>query len=486
MLCGHSIVGCRVVCNGGQRRGKRVSDTNRGRVFASAADVESAKKTLEQVTAEAKADGTFDARAFRRSLNQTGRYTRKPINDPDSLELMEDHGVGYSTSGLVAQMREQGNVWVQGDITVKLAEAYGYCWGVERAVQMAYEARKAYPTQRLHITNEIIHNPKVNQRLKEMEVEFIEAADSGAKDFSKVKSGDVVILPAFGASVQEMKLLNDRGVQIVDTTCPWVSKVWNAVDNQARKGHTSIIHGKWAHEETIATASFAGTYLVVKDLKEAEYVCNFILNGGDKAEFLAKFKNAMSDGFDPDADLTRVGMANQTTMLKGETEAIGKLLEKTMMQKYGPAELGEHFMIMDTICDATQERQDAVYDLTGHQDDEEKKIDMMIVVGGFNSSNTSHLQEIGEMKGIPSFWVDSSARVDVAKNTITHKLAHGELVETACWIPDGPVTIGVTSGASTPDKAVEDVLDSVFKIKDPSFSGIAPRKTSVQKPVHED
>lgn len=399
---------------------------------------------------------------------------------------MEEHGVGYSTSGLIAQMREQGNEWQQGEVTVKLAEAYGFCWGVERAVQMAYEARKAYPNQRLHITNEIIHNPGVNDRLKEMGVEFIDQNEGGDKDFSGVERGDVVILPAFGASVQEMRLLNEREVQIVDTTCPWVSKVWNAVDNQARKGHTSIIHGKWAHEETIATASFAGTYLVVKDLKEAQYVCDYILHGGDRIEFLNKFKNAMSAGFDPDIDLDRVGMANQTTMLKGETEAIGKLLEKTMMSKYGPAELNKHFMVMDTICDATQERQDAVYSLTGQQDNEEAKLDMMVVVGGFNSSNTSHLQEIGEMKGIPSFWVDSAARIDVESNKITHKLAHGELVETCNWLPKGPLVVGVTSGASTPDKAVEDVLERVFRIKDPNFTGITPKKTNVQKPVHEE
>lgn len=446
------------------------------------ADVEAAKEVLKRASGQDIRE--FDGRAFRRSLNQTGRYTRKPSNDPDSLALMEEHGVGYSTSGLVAQMRENGNEWKQGEVTVKLAEAYGFCWGVERAVQMAYEARKAYPSKRLHITNEIIHNPGVNQRLKEMDVQFIEEKAGGEKDFTGVKEGDVVILPAFGASVQEMRLLNDRSVQIVDTTCPWVSKVWNAVDNQARKGHTSVIHGKWEHEETIATASFAGTYLIVKDLKQAEYVCDYILNGGDRAEFLAKFENAYSPGFDPELDLERVGSANQTTMLKGETEAIGKLLERTMMQKYGPAELNNHFMVMDTICDATQERQDAVYDMTGAQEVPEKALDMMVVVGGFNSSNTSHLQEIGEMKGIPSFWVDSASRVDIAANKITHKLAHGELVETANWLPEGPLVIGVTSGASTPDKAVEDVLERVFKIKDPSFTGIAPKVTSVGKPNH--
>jgi len=222
-------------------------------------------------------------------------------------------------------------------------------------------------------------------------------------------------------------------------------------------------------------------------MKEAHYVCDYIMEGGDRAEFMAKFENAMSAGFDPDVDLDRIGMANQTTMLKGETEAIGKLLESTMMKKYGPANLNEHFMIMDTICDATQERQDAVYELTAHQDPaDDERLDMMIVVGGFNSSNTSHLQEIGEMKNIPSFWVDTGARIDVEKNTITHKLAHGELVETQCWLPEKPITIGVTSGASTPDRAIEDVLEKVFKIRDPSFTGIEKKQVSVSKPTHED
>lgn len=289
--------------------------------------------------------------------------------------------------GLVAKMRESGFAYVQGDVSLKLADAYGFCWGVERAVQMAYEARKQYPTENLWITNEIIHNPTVNKKLADMGVKFIEETKDG-KDFSGVQNGEVVILPAFGASVHEMKLLAEKGVSIVDTTCPWVSKVWNAVDSHKRKEFSSIIHGKWAHEETVATASFAGTYLVVKDMKEAQYVCDYILNGGDREEFLAKFKNAYSAGFDPDTDLEGVGIANQTTMLKGETDQIGKLLEKTMMEKHGVANLADHYMVMDTICDATQERQDAMYKLV------EAKPDIMLVVGGFNSSNTQHLQEI--------------------------------------------------------------------------------------------
>jgi 4-hydroxy-3-methylbut-2-enyl diphosphate reductase len=453
-----------------------------------------------------------DGRAVRRSLNSTGRYVRQPTNDPASQLKMERDGVGYSSTGLVAQMREQGNVWHQGEgdkkITVKLATAYGYCWGVERAVRMAYEARAQFPDRKVYITNEIIHNPEVNDRLRELDIEILEEAEAEAaaaaasssssaaasagtsalinnKDYSSINQGDVVIFPAFGATVQEMQTFRDRGVHMVDTTCPWVAKVWNSVDTHGRKAFTSVIHGKYSHEETVATASFAETYIIVKDLDEAKYVCDYILNGGDREAFLKKFKKAVSAGFDPDADLLKVGLANQTTMLKGETEAIGKLLERTMMRKYGPENLSQHFLLMDTICDATQERQDALYEIT-----DDKEIDLLVVVGGFNSSNTSHLQEIAEHKGLPSFWVDSAARIDVAGNKVAHKTGWGELKETEGWIPaankDGkPLTIGVTSGASTPDRAVEEVLDRIFRIRDPSFAGIAPRECKpVVAPTH--
>ena len=363
-------------------------------------------------------------------------------------------------------MRSEGFEHVNGDVTVKLADAYGFCWGVERAVQMAYEARKQYPDSNLWITNEIIHNPTVNKRLADMGVQFIEEKD-GAKDFSGVQEGEVVILPAFGASVHEMKLLSEKGVYIVDTTCPWVSKVWNAVDAHTRKEFTSIIHGKWAHEETVATASFAGVYLIVKDYNEAQYVCDYILKGGDKEEFMTKFKNAYSEGFDPDVDLVGLGIANQTTMLKGETEQIGKLLEKTMMEKYGVTELDNHYKNAgDTICDATQERQDAMYKIV------EAKPDIMLVIGGFNSSNTQHLQEIAEDAGVKSFWVDTPDRLDTS-NVITWRTAHGELKTTEDWLPEGPVTIGVTSGASTRDKVVQDVLDVIFATKEGMKSAVA-------------
>mmetsp|Transcript_23139 Transcript_23139/g.75444 ORF Transcript_23139/g.75444 Transcript_23139/m.75444 type:complete len:446 (+) Transcript_23139:12-1349(+) len=409
-----------------------------------------------RVVRAAAAEGgeDFDARAFRRELGKSENYTRRTGKDTGALDDMAASGVGaVNAGGLIEEMKENGNKFTEGDVTFSLAQSYGFCWGVERAVQMAYEARKTFPEEKLWITNEIIHNPTVNERLEKMGVEFIEE-EEGEKDYSGVEGGDVVILPAFGASVHEMKLLSDKGVSIVDTTCPWVSKVWNAVDMHKRKEYTSVIHGKWQHEETVATASFAGTYIIVKNMDEANYVGDYILKGGDKAEFMEKFKNATSEGFDPDTDLDAVGIANQTTMLKGETEMLGKYLQQTMMEKHGVDKVDEHFMLLDTICDATQERQDAMYELV------DEKLDLMLVVGGFNSSNTSHLQEISEEKGLKSYWVDTADRLGPG-NTILHRLSYGELVQTEGWLPEGPVTIGVTSGASTPDKVVEDVLDVI-------------------------
>jgi 4-hydroxy-3-methylbut-2-en-1-yl diphosphate reductase len=397
----------------------------------------------------------MDTKAFKRSLHSSTQYHRKGFGHEE--QVTEMLRFEYQ-SGLIQEIRANGYKLQRGEITILLAEAFGFCWGVERAVALAYETRQHFPSERIWITNEIIHNPSVNQNLREMQVEFVPVTADGQKDFSVVASEDVVILPAFGASVQEMQLLNDKGCKIMDTTCPWVSKVWNSVEKHKKGSYTSIIHGKYAHEETVATSSYAATYLIVLNLKEAEYVANYILNGGDRAEFLHKFRNAYSEGFDPDQDLERVGIANQTTMLKGETEQIGKLFEHTMIRKYGPQHINEHFLSFNTICDATQERQDAMYKIM------DESMDLMVVIGGYNSSNTTHLQEIAIDRQIPSFHIDSAERIGPG-NRVEHKPLHHDLEVQENWLPAGPIVVGVTSGASTPDKVVEEVLDKLFAIK---------------------
>ncbi|NEP27454.1 4-hydroxy-3-methylbut-2-enyl diphosphate reductase [Moorena sp. SIO3I6] len=396
----------------------------------------------------------MDTKAFKRSLQKSDNYHRKGFGH--EAEVTSQLESEYQSS-LIEQIRANNYRLQQGDVTIRLAEAFGFCWGVERAVAMAYETRTHFPNERIWITNEIIHNPSVNQRLREMEVKFI-AVEDGKKDFSVVGAGDVVILPAFGASVQEMQLLHEKDCKIVDTTCPWVSKVWNTVEKHKKKEYTSIIHGKYKHEETVATSSFAGKYLVLLNLQEAEYVANYILNGGNRDEFLDKFKNAISAGFDPEQDLERIGIANQTTMLKTETEQIGKLFERTMMKKYGTSNLNDHFQSFNTICDATQERQDAMLELV------EEKLDLMIVIGGFNSSNTTHLQEIAIERQLPSYHIDSVNRI-ISADEIEHKPLHQEVEVARNWLPSGSIVVGVTSGASTPDKVVEDVINMIFELK---------------------
>ncbi len=400
----------------------------------------------------------MDTKAFKRSLNNSENYHRKGFGHEEAAtgQMQSEY-----QSSLIQEIRANQHRLQRGDVTIHLAESFGFCWGVERAVAMAYETRQHFPTQHLWITNEIIHNPSVNQRLRDMDVDFVPVIES-QKDFSGVGAGDVVILPAFGASVQEMQLLNDKGCTIVDTTCPWVSKVWNTVEKHKKAAHTSIIHGKYSHEETVATSSFAGTYLIVLNLAQAEYVADYILNGGKRDEFLSKFRNAHSPGFDPDRDLQRLGIANQTTMLKGETEAIGKLFERTMMRKYGPDQLNDHFLSFNTICDATQERQDAMFKLV------EAPLDLMLVIGGYNSSNTTHLQEIAVEYGVPSYHIDAAERIGPG-NRIQHKPLHvplGEaLVMTENWLPAGAIAVGITSGASTPDKVVEAAIERIFALK---------------------
>jgi len=342
----------------------------------------------------------------------------------------------------------------------------------------------------------------------------IDASTGMKQDYSTVKEGDVVILPAFGATIQEMQYLDEKKVKIVDTTCPWVSKVWNAVDSHIKAGQTSVIHGKYSHEETIATASFCDNYIIVKvcflvdestdiyaifidhcsqDLVEAQYVADYIVNGGNKEEFMviapshtpylykreknhyhlpfslikknsqAKFKKATSKDFDPDVHLKKVGLANQTTMYKRETKEVGRIFEVAMLKKFGPSNLSEHYSEFDTICDATQERQDAVTDLVQSSGifAGQSPVDFVLVVGGFDSSNTAHLKEIPEKYNVPSYHIDRDSRI-MPDNTIEHRDIDGKIVIQKNFLKKGPVTIGVTSGASTPDKCVEDALEKIF------------------------
>lgn len=405
----------------------------------------------------------MDTKAFKRSLQKSDKYFRRGFGHEGEVStlLAKEY-----ESQLIKTIREHNYRFTQGNVTILLAESFGFCWGVERAIALAYETRRQYPTEQIWITNEIIHNPSVNQKLKEMSVNFIPTDNSGQKDFSSIDNEDVVILPAFGASVQEMQVLDEKNCIIMDTTCPWVSKVWTSVEKHKKRNHTSIIHGKYKHEETIATSSFADTYLVVLNLEEAEFVCDYILNPGATTDerarkteaFLQRFQHAHSEGFNPETDLEKVGVANQTTMLKGETEQIGKLFERTMMRRFGPAELNQHFLSFNTICDATQERQDAMFDLVKHP------VDLMVVIGGYNSSNTTHLQEIAVEKNIPSYHIDSADRIGPG-NCVEHKPLNQDLTRQDPWLPDGPITVGVTSGASTPDKVVSDVLDKIYHLK---------------------
>ncbi len=385
------------------------------------------------------------------------KYYRKSFGLKDEVqgELQREY-----ESDLITELRQNGNSVKRNNVTIKLAEAFGFCWGVDRAVSMAYETRRHFPDRRIWITNEIIHNPLVNSKLRQMSIDFIALNGDGSKDFSGIAPGDVVILPAFGASIQEMKLLESKSCEIVDTTCPWVSRVWNRVAKYEQGDFTAIIHGKYNHEETIATSSRARHYLIVQNLKEAQWVCDYILGSHGREEFLEKFKQGYSAGFDPALHLKRLGVANQTTMLKGETEQIGKLFEKTMLAKYGPSEINEHFLSPgDTICDATQERQDAMLKLV------QEPLDLILVIGGYNSSNTGHLHEIAVEKEIPAYHIDGPSCIGPG-NVISHKpIGQKEAVTTSPWLSNGALTIGITAGASTPDQVVAGVIEKILEIK---------------------
>jgi len=357
-------------------------------------------------------------------------------------------------SRVVEQIKANDFTYTAGRLTVHLAREFGFCYGVDRAVDYAYQTRARFPQQRVYLTGEIIHNPHVNDQLRAMGVRFM--SDPG-ESIDQLGPRDVVILPAFGVTVQLLTDLDRRGCTLVDTTCGSVLNVWKNVRRYAQSGFTSVIHGKVWHEETQATASQAvergGAYLVVLNGEEAEYVCGYIRNGGDRAAFLERFGSAASSGFEPDRDLARIGLANQTTMLMSESLAIGELVRAAMLDRWGADDLAAHYQAFDTICSATQDRQDAVVDLL-----RDHHVDLVVVVGGYNSSNTANLARICAAAR-PTFHIADPACL-VSVDEIRHRpIGKKDEIATRGWLPAaGPVRIGLTSGASTPDNLVGAVV----------------------------
>ena len=384
------------------------------------------------------------------------------LRTPEVMERVQEQVEHHYHSSLVERIRSEGSVLVSGATTIRLAKQFGFCYGVERAIDLAYAARKVFPDARLFLIGEIIHNPEVNAQIAALGIRNLLDA-SGRPHVEDLGPEDVVIVPAFGATVPLVEEIKQHGCRIVDTTCGDVMSVWKRVRQNASEEVTSIIHGKASHEETLATASRAlgngnGRYLIVLNLEEASRVRDFIGGGMTGEEFLREFDGRFSPGFDPELHLHRIGVANQTTMLREETEAVQNLLREAIIARDGTA---GNFRIFDTICGATQERQDALKELLG------RPLDLLLVVGGYNSSNTTHLAEMGVEK-VPTYFIRNQECLESPELIRHFDLSRKEEISSrTSWLPIAgrEALIGITAGASCPNNLIEEVITRVLALR---------------------
>jgi 4-hydroxy-3-methylbut-2-enyl diphosphate reductase len=367
------------------------------------------------------------------------------------------------TSPVVDLLKAGNFALTLGDLTLKLAREFGFCYGVDRTVQYAYETLMRFPDRRIFITDEIIHNPFVNETLIARGMKFLFGRYACGITLDQLQPDDVVILPAFGVTADMLARVKRVNCTLVDTTCGSVLNVWKNVEKYAREGFTAIVHGKYDHEETRATTSQAlkypgGRYLVVRDLREAMIVRDYIVNGGDAKDFLRRFERACNPGFDPDKDLLHIALANQTTMLMSESLEIEKLLREAIFKRWGPEDGVKHVRAFDTICSATQDRQDAMKELLN------EKLDLVIVIGGYNSSNTGHLAEMSVLKR-PTFHIQGAEDL-VSPDLIRHRdPASHQVVESPAWLPEGRLIVGLTAGASTPNSKIGEVVERLLTLR---------------------
>lgn len=408
-------------------------------------------------------------------MNESDNYYRRGLGLKAEVKplLKAEYG-----SALVETMKASGHQLRAGRLTFRMAKSLGFCYGVDRAVEYAYETCEKFPDRRIYLVGEIIHNPLVNRQLESMGVMFLYPDAEGNFDFTLVQQSDVVILPAFGVAIDAFERLRDIGCVLVDTTCGSVLHVWKRVEGYARDGFTALIHGKYRHEETRATSSQVlkhdgGSFLVVRNMDEVNLVCDFIRGTADADAIRTAFAGKTSEGFDPELHLDRIGVANQTTMLAMESLEIANVVGEAIRDRWGDAEFEHRFRSFDTICSATQDRQDAVLELMLNEPD------LMLVLGGYNSSNTTNLANICS-KHVRTYHIETDRSIDPERGTISHKqVATGALLEESDWLPaEGELEIGLTAGASTPDsligRTVERILTTLGENPEQVLSGELP------------
>lgn len=353
-----------------------------------------------------------------------------------------------------------------GPLKFHLARHFGFCFGVENAIEIAYRVVDENPGKRIFLLSEMIHNPRVNADLLSRGVQFLMKTDgTRLVDFSTLKPDDIVVVPAFGTTIELQQELISLGVDPYryDATCPFVEKVWKRADELGRRGFTVIVHGKRTHEETRATFSHSkqqAPTLIVLDMREAQRVISFIKGEIDSQTLLSEFSQAVTEGFNPEVDLQRIGVVNQTTMLASETKAIADSFREAMLEKFGEDRIREHFAdTRDTLCYATNENQSATAELA------KSGADLALVVGGYNSSNTSHLVELLEQH-MPTYYIKDAEEIYNAKQIAHFDLHVKQVVQTTNWLPqDRPsLTIAVSAGASCPDSSVDAVIQRVASL----------------------
>ncbi|OGW84662.1 MAG: 4-hydroxy-3-methylbut-2-enyl diphosphate reductase [Omnitrophica bacterium RIFCSPHIGHO2_02_FULL_46_11] len=410
---------------------------------------------------------TINGSRFELDFESEIQYTKRLMEQKETInrrgfglkqEILPLLAENYHSS-LIDQIKASHYELQAGSLTICLAEEFGFCYGVDRAVDLAYETRKRFPDRKIYLTSEIIHNPRVNSKLHELGIEFLKGngkSEDAKASLDLISKNDVVLIPAFGTPTDELEVLKSKGALLVDTTCGSVVAVWRRVERYAEDGFTAVIHGKFDHEETQATSSRAtqypnGRFIVVRDKAQTQKICDFILGKLDSKPFLKEFKDTASPGFDPERDLQKVGCANQTTMLSSDSLEIAEMIQSAIRARYGTEEVPNRFRHFDTICSATQDRQDAVLKLA------RSGVNLMMVVGGYNSSNTGHLCEISS-EFCPAFHVQDAEEI-ISRDAIRHKPAGSSKVITSqSWLPEGPIRIGVTAGASTPNRVIEEVI----------------------------